>query len=545
MRQEAVSRWILTLATLGSGLITLFSLMKPPLPARAALLHSVFPLEFLQLSRFSTLLTGFALVISSVNIYRRKRRAYQIVLVLSMLSILFHLTKGLDYEEALFSLLLLCLLLCTRRSFTVSSSLPDLRSELIRLGIAAIVAFGYGVGGFWLLDRREFGVNFTLADSIHRTLLFLALIGDPHIAPHTRHARWFLESLYLITITASGYSVFALFRPALYRFTTLPRERATATAILRQHGRSALDYFKNWPDKSFFFSDSEKSFIAYSVGSNFAVVLGDPVGPEEEMELVIRRFSTFCRENDWRLAFHATLPDFLPIYRRLGFKKLKVGDDAVVDLAQFDLAGKSMKKIRHTIRSIENERVRTIRHEPPIPDSILAEVKAVSDEWLKIPGRRERRFSLGMFDPGYLRSTPLFTAEREDGRVLAFVNIIPSYRKGEATVDLMRRRTDAPNGIMDFLFIKLFLHFKQSGFERFNLGMAPMAGFQAREEASVEERAVHFFFQRMNFLFSYRGLHEYKAKFATHWEPRYEIYRRALDLPRLAIALGKIAEVGR
>ena len=543
MRRETVTKWILTLATLGSGVITLVSLITPSIPERAALVRSIFPLEFLRLSRFSTLLTGFALVISSFNIYKRKKRAYQTVLVLSILSIFLHLTKGLDYEEALFSMALLCLLFWTRKSFTVGSSTPDLRLGLIRLGVAAAIAVGYGTAGFRLLERSEFGVDTTLRECFIRSLRFLTLVGDRSVVPQTRHALWFLESLYLITVTAAAYSVFALFRPVLYRLTVLPRERALAAEILSRHGRSALDYFKNRQDKSFFFSNSGESFIAYSVGANFAVALGDPVGPDEEAEEIILGFLRFCRSNDWRVAFHETLPDLVPVYRRLGFKKLKVGDDAVVDLAQFDLAGRSMKKIRHNIHAIRKAGIRTVRHEPPISDSLLARVKEVSDEWLKIPGRRERRFSVGMFDPGYIRTTPLFTAEQADGRVLAFVNIVPSYRKGESTVDLLRRRIRAPNGIMDFLFVELFLHFKEQGYERFNLGMAPMAGFQAREEASREERAVHFFFQRMNFLFSYRGLHEFKAKFATHWEPRYEIYRRTLDLPRLAIALGKVSEV--
>jgi phosphatidylglycerol lysyltransferase len=187
--------------------------------------------------------------------------------------------------------------------------------------------------------------------------------------------------------------------------------------------------------------------------------------------------------------------------------------------------------------------VHTRYYQPPIPEEVLAQLRQVSDEWLEIPGRRERQFTLGRFDPRYVRSTPVFAALDKDGQVLAFANLIPSYRQGEAVTDLMRRRTHAPNGIMDYLFIKLFLEKKAQGFERFSLGLAPMAGFQEKEEASPEERAVHAFFQHLNFLFSYRGLRAYKAKFATIWEPRYAVYRNVFDLPRLAIALGKVSEI--
>lgn len=179
----------------------------------------------------------------------------------------------------------------------------------------------------------------------------------------------------------------------------------------------------------------------------------------------------------------------------------------------------------------------------PIPDALLKQLREISDEWLRLPGRHEREFSLGRFDPAYLRSTPVATAEDAGGRALAFVNIVPSYHSGEATIDLMRHRPDAPNGVMDFLFVKLLLRDRDDGYARFNFGLAPMSGFQEREEASATERAVHQFFQRLTFLFSFGGLKSYKAKFASRWEPRYVIYRHALDLPRLGVALGKVSKL--
>jgi phosphatidylglycerol lysyltransferase len=107
----------------------------------------------------------------------------------------------------------------------------------------------------------------------------------------------------------------------------------------------------------------------------------------------------------------------------------------------------------------------------------------------------------------------------------------------------MRRRTDAPNGTMDYLFIKLFLYARERGYARVSLGMAPMTGFQKREEATMEERAIHGLFQKLDFLFSFRGLYRYKAKFATSWEPRYLVYGNVLELPRTALALRRLSEI--
>jgi phosphatidylglycerol lysyltransferase len=535
--------WAVSLATLGSGLLNLFSLIGPGLPGRLRALHEFFPMGFLHISRFLTLIIGFTLIVSSINIYKRKRRAYHIVLLLLSLSIIFHLTKGLDYEEATLSLIFMILLVSARSTFTVRSSIPDPSSWGIRLILAVLAAFTYGVVGFWFLDSKEFGINFTLGDSVNTTFHYLILIGDPELIPRTRYARWFLDSLYMISIMAIVYSIFSVFRPVIYKYRTLPRERLLAGGIAEKYGSDSQDYFKLWADKSFFFSPSKNSFIAYRVSSNFAVALADPVGPAEEIEETIRSFMDFCRENDWRVAFHQALPHYLPVFRKLGFRKLKIGDDAIVDLKCFSISGNKMKDIRNTINRIEKSGIRVKMFEPPVDDKTMHELKEVSDEWLRIPGRRERGFTLGMFDPHYIKSTAVLAAEGADGGILAFVNIIPSFRAGEATIDLMRRREESPNGIIDYLIVKLLESLKNKGYERFNLGMAPMSGLRENDEASIEEKTIYYFSKRMNFLFSFAGLRLHKSKFATYWEPRYTIYRNTLELPKLAIAIGNLTEL--
>jgi phosphatidylglycerol lysyltransferase len=542
MRLRSARNLLLALVVLGSGIVNLYSVAGHPLRERVSILREIFPLVFIHFSRFLTLLTGFALIVLSINIYKRKKRAFRLTLLLSILSVFFYLAKGLDYEEATLSLVLIVLLWSSRETFTVQSSIPSLSWGFIRLGVAFMAAVIYGVAGFWFLDTRDFGINFTIGDSINKTLSFLSLAGNPEIVPRTRHARWFLDSLYVMTITAMTYAFFAVFRPVVYRFRTLPHERKLAEEITSHHGRSSLDFFKYWPDKTYFFSDSRQCYIAFRVGGGYAVALGDPVGPEEEIEPIIHRFVEYCTNNDWRVAFHQALPDFLPIYKKLGFRKLKIGDDAIVDLPSFSLDGKEAKKLRHIVNQLEKQGVKFTRYDPPIPQEVLSQLRQVSDGWLQIPGRRERTFTLGLFDPDYIRSTPVYAAVDSTGKVVAFVNSIPSFCKGEATIDLMRHLPDSPPGIMDYVFTRLFQAKKEEGYRRFNLGMAPMAGFREHEEASAEERAVHYFMQQLNFLFSYQGLLHYKAKFATIWEPRYTIYRNVLSLPRVARAISEVSE---
>jgi uncharacterized membrane protein YuzA (DUF378 family) len=109
--------------TLGSGFLNLISVVGGA--SQPKLLTALFPLEFSGLSRILAILIGFALIVSSLNIFKRKKRAWAIVMALSTFSAIFHLSREPNYEEALLSSALLLLLGLTRNIFTVKSGRPD------------------------------------------------------------------------------------------------------------------------------------------------------------------------------------------------------------------------------------------------------------------------------------------------------------------------------------------------------------------------------------------------------------------------------------
>jgi phosphatidylglycerol lysyltransferase len=443
----------------------------------------------------------------------------------------------------LVSILLLAALLHTSKYFRVTNGVPSFDLAITRAAVGFLVVLTYGVAGFWLLEERESGLNFHLAAALEQTLLIISLVGHPKLEPQTGYAHWFGNSVYLMTFMAIAYASLAFFRPIVYRYGTLPRERLWAADIVSRYGRSSLDFFKLWPDKSYYFNDAKSCSIAYRVGNNYAVALSDPVGSEEAVEETTRGFIEFCHAQGWGVAFHQVLPDFLTIYEKAGLKHLKIGDEAIVHLTNFDLEGSARRDLRKTLRRFETNGFTMRKYEPPIRDEILLQAKSVSDDWLTLPGRRERQFSVGMFDEAYLRTTPLYLVADASGKAIAFVNAVKSYRKGEATIDLMRHRADAPNGTMEYLFTKLFLDCKASGFQQFSLGLAPFDGFRKSEQPSTEERAIDYLMRHLNFVFSYSGLHHFKAKFADTWEPRYLLYENVTALPQVALALIKVSEL--
>lgn len=539
---RAIGRLIAGLVA-GSGILNLVSLMGGPVPTgQPEWVRGLFPLDFVGASRPLTLLSGFALILAAIHLWAHKRRAWQLSLVLASASVLLHLTKGWDVEEAVCSALIAALLWLTRRQFSIGSSKPQFATAAFRAASAFVIAGLYGAAGFWLLEPEEFHLNFHWWDAAIRTVRLMLFLGDRTLVPHTQYAVWFLDSLFWISAAAFLYSGFVLFRPVAYRFSVNWRESALAERIAAMHGRTALDYFKHSHDKSYYFSSSRQSFLGYRVAGHYALALGDPVGPEDDLAATIGEFVQFCQKRGWRVGFHQVGAEFLGVYEALGFRKLKVGDDAIVDLSKFSLTGSAMKEFRNTVNRLDRLAYRVERIDPPLAEPLLADLRRISDGWLEIPGHRERQFTLGRFERWYLQSTPVYVAFDANNQAVAFLNLVPSYDPDLATVDLMRRSHDKINGLMDFLFAKVFLDLKQRGVHRFSLGMAPLSDQNGAGPISSDEKVVHWVMKRMPFLFRSDSLRRFKAKYADEWTPRYAVYQRRLDLPRLALALRRVSE---
>jgi phosphatidylglycerol lysyltransferase len=160
----------------------------------------------------------------------------------------------------------------------------------------------------------------------------------------------------------------------------------------------------------------------------------------------------------------------------------------------------------------------------------LPELAAISNDWLTSKRTSEKGFSLGYFDERYLTSFPLAVVRQHD-RLLAFANLFEGAAKEELSIDLMRHRTQAPNGVMDFLFVELMLWGAAAGYHWFNLGMAPLSGLGSDKLAPLWERAGALVFRYGDQLYNFEGLRKYKSKFDPVWTPKYLACPGGLALP--------------
>lgn len=122
-----------------------------------------------------------------------------------------------------------------------------------------------------------------------------------------------------------------------------------------------------------------------------------------------------------------------------------------------------------------------------------------------------------------------------------FANLLPSYQSLDGSFDLMRRRPDAVNGVMDYLFVGLIERFRAAGYAGMNLGLAPLSG--AGTGSSLADRVIKTLYQHGGAAFNFAGLRAFKQKWQPRWEPRYLAYLAETDLPKAALAVARAGEL--
>ena len=286
------------------------------------------PFDEFHLTRTLTLVLGFILVYLSFHLLQRRRPAWWVAIFATALAIVAHLMYLRTWYTALPQTAIFALLIVFQRRFSVRSESRNIGMGFLLLVTSLFIALLYGTIGFWMLDKRDFGMTFSLQTGLIRSLRQFLLIGNSDLVPITRQAHWFLQSLDILGIVAAAFAMYSLFRPIVYRFVERPHEQARAMAILKKYGHSTFDYFKVWQDKSYFFSPSLESFISYLTVGDVAFCLADPVGPDTDRDATIRAFLSFCVENGWQAV--VMMPDDPPIYDKHGLSLLKVGEEAIV-----------------------------------------------------------------------------------------------------------------------------------------------------------------------------------------------------------------------
>ncbi|WP_431160777.1 phosphatidylglycerol lysyltransferase domain-containing protein [Flagellimonas beolgyonensis] len=523
------------------GVVNILSGLTPALAARVRVLRDFIPYDVMALSNTSVILVGVVLVVTSVALVRGFRNSYYVALFLALFSCVGHVIKGIDWEEASLALVVAGVLVFQRKEYFIRSSLGDPPKWAWAMAVA-ITVLCYGVGGFYVMDARHFNMDFNLWESLVATIESLALMDTPMKAA-TPFGQYFVVSLHILGVLTLGFLLWTAFQALKGNEMADQAQFTVAKQMVAAFGHSPMDYFKTYPDKQLYFLEKGNGFVSYKMTKRYAVALEDPVcrgGTETQLGDAIMEFEAFARSKNRKTLFYRIPWSSKGLYEHLGMKTLLIGEEARVDLRGFSLEGGATKDIRNAINKMHKAGYVFQVNPPPQPDGLLQKLAHVSREWLEDMAYSELCFSQGIFSTLELKEQTLLTVENTEGKIVAFLNIIPSV-PGEGNFDLMRKTADAPNGTMDFLFANMLLHVKELGFQNVNLGMVPLSGIDGK--GKLPEQVLRLAYNHIRQFGHYKSLHAFKDKFHPVWEKVYLAYGDDLDLVNLPTVLNKVMKV--
>ncbi|MCD2177734.1 bifunctional lysylphosphatidylglycerol flippase/synthetase MprF [Rhizobium sp. C1] len=486
-----------------TGAILIFSSVTPTNDDKLVRLENYMPVSIVESAHFVTSLLGLALFIAARGLSNRLDAAWWFTLATSVAALFFANLRGVSPLEASLLVVLIMTLSMTHRRFKRPASLiHQVLAPSWVAAMAVIVASAVTLLFFVYRDvdySDSLWWEFEIADEVPRGLRAAAGLA----------------------LAASAVAIYSLLRPAKSR-PQLPTGDALDKALpIVMAGGAADANLVRMGDKQVLLSDSGKCFIMYGIQGRSWVALFDPVGDEEEAQELLWRFVEMAQAAGARAVLYQITPALLGFCADAGLRAYKLGEAATVSLPDFQLKGGRMANLRQTISKAQREDLEFhVAAAGAEVDAIMDELQAVSDSWLQQHDTREKTFSLGSFDPAYIRSQPVALL-KQHGRIVAFATLLVTDAKIEGSVDLMRFVPDAPKGSMDFLFVRIIEYLRDEDFQSFNLGMAPLSGMSRRESAPVWDRIGGVIFEHAERFYNFKGLKAYKSKFAPRWEARY------------------------
>lgn len=530
-----------------TGLIDLISALTHPERGRLQTLTRVVPISLTTAAAAITAVTGLLLLMLASGLRRRKVRAWRGVVGLLAISIVLHVIKGLDVEEAVISAVVLAGLVVWRGEFQARGD-PRTRWRALTVGIGLLL-FDVILGSLLLAgSANRHTQRGRLVGSVvgHRTLGSVletvvrglaGFSGPVHLLG--RRGDLLSDTYVALGAFTAVTIVYLLLRPPEPVPKMSDADEATMrTLLLRWGGRDSLGYFALRRDKSVIWSPSGKSCVAYRVVSGVMLASGDPIGDPEAWPGAIGAFLDEAAAHAWIPAVMGAGEQGGEAWVRAGLDALEIGDEAIVQVSDFSLEGRSMRNVRQAVNRIERAGyTTTVERVKDIPEAAQAQLRSQAAAWRDTETERGFSMALGRF--GAEADGECVTVfARHDNELRGFLHFVPWGDDG-LSLDLMRRDKSADNGLNELLIVAALQAAPGLGVTKISLNFAVFRSALERGErigAGFVLRAWRGFLLFASRWFQIETLYRFNAKFRPEWEPRFVCYPTARELPRIAIA---------
>ena len=493
-----------------AGVILILSSAVPALVERIKIARNFISIPILQFSKRTSMAIGIMLLILSKGIYDKVRSAYKSTIVLLILGALLTFIKGLDFEEAIILIVISLLLFSSKDNFYRETAPIKAKNIILMFIITAVMSIIYGFIGY----------------TFHGHFKYTFLDGKKYI---------FIEAVIIFLTVWVLMALFLIIRVKRFKFI-YPEEEdlKELEKFLEKNKGNIMTHLLFLRDKYFYYTEDKQLLIPFATIRDKLVVLGEPIGNQEFLREAIGEFREFADRYAMIPVFYEISDKNFSLYHDFGYDFLKLGEEAIIDLNEFNLSGKKKKDLRLAKNKVESGELEFKIVNSPFSDDLFDELKEVSDEWLA--HREERGFSLGWFNKDYLNRSPIAIMS-QNNHIMAFASLMPLYDNETMSIDLMRSKNEIPNGTMDALFIELMEWSKRGGYSKFNLGMAPLSNVGVNPYSANLEKLIKNLYQRGNKIYSFSGLRKYKEKFQPKWESRYLVYPKGSNISILLLQI--------
>ena len=487
------------------GTVLLISGSIPPELGRIILLRKIIPLGVLEASHFLGSVAGVALILLSYAIKNRINLAYKFTIAALILGIFSSLFKSINIEAAIFLLISLLLIIPSKKFFYRKSSIFHNKISMDWVVPIVMVLLSSIWLGFFSYKKTNY------SDLLWWQFEF------------QKNAPRVLRTIFAVGIFTFIFSIIKILRPLPSEKFFLLKDVDSEVRDIMKYSTDSESNLVYLDDKKIYLNESKEAFLMYGKSQNTRVVMGDPIGKKDEIAEIIWDFFLEAKQSLEQLIFYEVGKEHLNYYLDIGMTIFKIGEEALVPLDTFSLEGDKKKSLRHTYNKLTRDQyiLEIIKKEDV--EQYLDELERISDLWLKTKKVKEKGFSLGNFSREYLRKFDVAIIRRDE-KIYAFANLFLSGTKDEISIDLMRYDIDeAPNGVMDYLFIKLMEYGKAEGYKKFNMGMAPLSGIENKNTGlnNLWNKASIFIYKYGSHFYNFEGLRKFKNKFGPEWEPKY------------------------
>ncbi|MFE6554344.1 phosphatidylglycerol lysyltransferase domain-containing protein [Streptomyces sp. NPDC004096] len=493
-------------------------------------------------------LVSAALALFLAVVMRRRKRAAWIfnMLLAGPLFALYvlALTQGayrqhvFNWISTLLTGVFVAALLLGRKEFRAVGDRSNPKLALV-VGACGVLVSG-GIGTL-LVDATNKVPGASPADRIAYTLLRGVSVGPLADRIDTVDAPRWVDIIINVLMAATFLLVlYACFRAPRGRELLGEQDEQRLRTLLAGHGeRDSLGYFALRRDKAVIWSPSGKAAITYRVVGGVTLASGDPIGDPEAWPGAIDAWLEEARRHAWTPAVMGAGEEAGTIYARHGLDALELGDEAIVEVVDFSLEGRAMRVVRQAHNRVGRAgyTVRIRRH-GDIPESEMTTLIEKADQWRDGGGERGFSMALGRLGDHADDGCVMLECRDSAGEPRALLSFVPWGERG-LSLDLMRRDRRCENGLMEFMVIELLLRARELGLERVSLNFAMFrAVFERGSRLGAGPvlrlwRSVLTFFSRW---WQIESLYRANAKYRPVWEPRFLLFEKSADIPRIGIA---------